>query len=68
MFSGATLSDIGTFPGLPQGAAVTLNGVDYALLYTGDDGNDVVLTDLSISATISRPSTANEVTPPHADT
>ena len=34
---------VGTFAGLPQGAAVLLGGVTLTLSYTGGDGNDVVL-------------------------
>ncbi len=34
---------IGTFAGLPEGAALTFNGLQYAISYTGGDGNDVVL-------------------------
>jgi hypothetical protein len=35
---------VGTFAGLPEGAVVPLNGMNYAISYTGGDGNDVVLT------------------------
>ena len=34
---------VGTFAGLPQGAAVLLGGVTLTISYTGGDGNDVVL-------------------------
>jgi len=33
----------GTFGGLPEGAAVTVNGALFQISYTGGDGNDVVL-------------------------
>lgn len=33
----------GTFNGLAEGATVTLGGVNYTISYTGDTGNDVVL-------------------------
>ena len=33
----------GTFAGLPEGAAVTINGVNFAISYVGGSGNDVVL-------------------------
>jgi autotransporter-associated beta strand protein len=36
---------VGTFSGLAQGAAISLNGANYAINYHGGDGNDVVLTD-----------------------
>ena len=34
---------VGTFDGMPNGTAVTLNGQTWRLLYDGGDGNDVVL-------------------------
>ncbi len=33
----------GTFNGLAEGAAVTVNGVNFTITYAGGDGNDVVL-------------------------
>ncbi len=33
-----------TFAGWPEGASVTVNGVDYTITYHGGDGNDVALT------------------------
>src|SRR5262245_30253344 len=33
----------GTFNGLPEGAVVTINGVNFSITYHGGDGNDVVL-------------------------
>src|SRR6185369_7548659 len=35
---------VGTFFGLPEGATVTINGIDFRITYVGGDGNDVVLT------------------------
>jgi hypothetical protein len=36
---------IGTFAGLPAGATVTIDGVNFAIRYDGGTGNDVVLTE-----------------------
>jgi hypothetical protein len=33
----------GTFNKLPEGATVTINGIDFTIPYMGGDGNDVVL-------------------------
>jgi hypothetical protein len=45
---------IGTFAGLPEGATILggAGGMDYAISYSGGDGNDVVLTAVSAIAAI----------------
>jgi uncharacterized delta-60 repeat protein len=43
---------VGTFNGLPEGATVTVNGVDLTLAYGGGTGNDVTLTLLSAPTTV----------------
>lgn len=35
---------VGEFAGLPEGAVVTLDGVNFAITYVGGDGNDIALT------------------------
>jgi hypothetical protein len=40
---------VGTFNGLPQGAAFTVNGQLFTISYTGGDGNDVALLSLGTS-------------------
>jgi autotransporter-associated beta strand protein len=41
---------IGTFTGKPQGATFASGGAQFQISYTGGDGNDVVLTQLTASA------------------
>jgi hypothetical protein len=38
---------VGTFTGLPQGATLAIGGQQFQISYTGGDGNDVVLTEIS---------------------
>jgi len=42
---------IGTFNGLPEGAALTVGGVTLRISYVGGDGNDVTLTTVAVSTT-----------------
>ena len=35
---------VGTFAGLPEGATLNFNGLDFQITYTGGNGNDVVIT------------------------
>jgi hypothetical protein len=38
----------GTFAGLPQGAQFSVSGITFSISYTGGEGNDVVLTVMSV--------------------
>lgn len=38
----------GTFAGLPQGAQFSVNGITFSISYTGSEGNDAVLTVMSV--------------------
>lgn len=49
----------GTFAGLAQGAVLTLSGIQFQISYTGGDGNDVVLTQVSNST----PATLSTIEP-----
>jgi hypothetical protein len=50
----------GTFAGLPEGALFTQGGITYSISYVGGAGNDVVLTEIDISPTLSGvPATVN---------
>ncbi len=40
----------GTFAGLPEGALVTINGIEFRISYVGGSGNDVVLTNTVAAA------------------
>ncbi|HEX8323555.1 MAG TPA: autotransporter-associated beta strand repeat-containing protein, partial [Tepidisphaeraceae bacterium] len=53
---------VGTFSGLAQGAAVSVNGVAYTLSYTGGTGNDVVLTDVAPTVATAASATPSPVT------
>jgi autotransporter-associated beta strand protein len=52
---------VGTFTGWPQNSVLTFNGEQFRLSYTGGDGNDVVLTQIS---GVFRPVLAIERIPP----
>ncbi|HJT34020.1 MAG TPA: DUF4214 domain-containing protein [Pirellulales bacterium] len=43
----------GTFAGLPEGAHVALGNAQFTISYTGGDGNDVVLTAVNATPTVS---------------
>lgn len=53
---------VGTFNGLPEGGTVSLRGMDYAITYTGGDGNDIVLTCLRQIPSPNGPQVANPFT------
>jgi hypothetical protein len=40
---------VGTFAGLPDGAAINVNGQNFNIHYNGGDGNDVVLTGIAVA-------------------
>lgn len=52
---------VGTFVGMPEGAALSLNGRAYHLSYVGGTGNDVVLTREAVAFAVSVTSTSPSV-------
>ena len=52
---------VGTFSGLPEGSALTLNGRSYHLSYVGGTGNDVVLTRDAVASAVAVNSTSPSV-------
>jgi autotransporter-associated beta strand protein len=52
----------GTFAGLPEGATLVANGRTYQITYVGGDGNDVVVTDITVGGPTPTP-TATVVAP-----
>ena len=52
----------GAFSGLPEGATLVANGRTYQITYVGGDGNDVVVTDITVGGPTPTP-TATVVAP-----
>ena len=52
----------GTFAGLPEGSTLVANGRTYQITYVGGDGNDVVVTDITVGGPTPTP-TATVVAP-----
>jgi hypothetical protein len=52
----------GTFAGLPEGATLVANGRTYQITYVGGDGNDVVVTDITVGGPTPTPTVTPGVT------